>query len=148
MDPELVLFRPAPLDEVIGRGASQRVFTLRMLATFAGVAIVLSAIGLFGVLSYGVKLRAREIGIRVALGADQWSIRGMILRQGLAMAGGGVAIGIVGALALARLMASLVFHVSPLDPRVYGAAAVVMLGVACVAAYAPAHRATSIDPRT
>ena len=148
MDPQLVLFRPAPLDDVIGRGAAQRVFTLRMLGTFAAVAIALSAIGLFGVLSYGVKLRAREIGIRVALGAEQWTIRTMILRQGLAMAIAGVAIGIVGALALSRLMASLVFHVSPLDPFVYATAAVVMLIVAAVAAYVPSHRATSIDPRS
>ena len=148
MDPQLVLFRPAPLDDVIGRGAAQRVFTLRMLGTFAAVAIALSAIGLFGVLSYGVKLRSREIGIRVALGAEQWTIRAMILRQGIGMAIGGVAIGIVGALALSRLMVSLVFHVSPLDPLVYATAALVMLVVAGIAAYVPSHRATSIDPRS
>jgi len=133
---------------VIGRGAAQRVFTLRMLGSFAAVAIALSALGLFGVLSYGVKLRSREIGIRVALGAEQWTIRAMILRQGLTMAGGGVVIGVAGALALSRLMASLVFHVSPLDPAVYATAALVMLGVAGIAAYLPSRRATSIDPRS
>lgn len=148
MDPQLVMFRPTPLDDVIGRGAAQRVFTLRMLGTFAAVAIVLAAIGLFGVLSYGVKLRAREIGIRMALGAEQWSIRSMILRQGLAMAAGGVLIGILGAVALARLMVSLVFHVSPLDPVVYAMATGVMVVVAGAAAYVPAYRATSIEPRT
>ena len=147
MDPELVLFHPAGLDDVIGRGAAQRVFTLRMLGTFAAVAIVLAAIGLFGVLSYGVKLRSREIGIRIALGAEQWAIRAMVLRQGLGMAGGGVLIGIVVAVAMARLMASLMFRVSPLDPAVYAIAVVVMVVVAGLAAYVPAHRATAVDPR-
>ena len=148
MDPQLVLYHPAPLDDVIGRGAAQRVFTLRLLGAFAGVAIALAAIGLFGVLSYGVRLRTREIGIRVALGADQSGIRSMILRQGLALAAIGVVAGVVAALAGARVMTSLVFKVSPFDPAVYAGAAAFMIGIAAFAAYLPARRATCVDPRT
>ena len=148
MDPQLVLYHPAPLEDVIGRGAAQRVFTLRLLGAFAGVAIALAAIGLFGVLSYGVRLRTREIGIRVALGADQGGIRAMILRQGLVLALVGVVVGLVAALAGARVMVSLIFRVSPFDPAVYAAASAFMVAVAALAAYLPARRATRIDPRT
>ncbi|MFI5211059.1 MAG: ABC transporter permease, partial [Gemmatimonadales bacterium] len=82
LDPQLVMFHPTTLDQAIGRGAAQRLFTLRILLAFALVALALSALGLFGVLSYGVRLRAREIGIRMALGAESRSIRAMVLRQG------------------------------------------------------------------
>ena len=85
IDPQLVMHHPAPLDEAIGRGEAQRVFTLRLLASFAVLSLGLAALGLFGVLSYGVKLRTREIGIRVALGAQSGTIRRMVLRQGLSM---------------------------------------------------------------
>jgi putative ABC transport system permease protein len=148
LDPQLVMFRPATLDEAIGAGAAQRVFTLRILLTFAGVALALSALGLFGVLSYSVKLRSREFGIRLALGADRRMIGAMVLRRGLAVAAVGVVVGLAGALAATKLLASVLFHVSPLDPRVLLGAMVFMLLVAAAAAYFPAHRATSVDPRT
>lgn len=148
LDPQLVMYRPAMLDEVIGRGASQRVFTLRILTTFASVAIGLAAIGLFGVLSYGVKLRAREFGIRMALGADRGTIRLMVLRRGVMVAGVGVVAGLLGASALARVMSSALFQVSPLDPIVLLAAVAVMGVVAAIAAYVPAHRATSHEATT
>jgi predicted permease len=147
-DPQLVMFRPMTLEAAIGRGAAQRVFTLKMLATFAVVALALAALGLFGVLSYGVKLRSREFGIRMALGADRPAIRRAVMANGLAVAGIGIAFGLAGALALARTMASLMFHTSPLDPRVLGAAIVFMTIVAAVAAYIPAYRATAVDPRS
>lgn len=148
LDPQLVLFKPAMLDEVIGRGAAQRVFTLRILATFACVAIVLAAIGLFGVLSFGVKIRAREFGIRMALGADRTTIRLMVLRRGIAVAGGGVIVGLIGAVAIKRVIASALFHVGALDPAVLGGAIVLMGGVAAIAAYVPAYRATNSEPTT
>ena len=141
-------YKPAMLDDVIGRGAAQRVFTLRILMAFALVAIGLAALGLFGVLSYGVKMRAREFGIRMALGAEQGAIRRMVLMRGLAVTGVGIAIGIVGALGLSRLVASVLFQVSPLDPVVLGAATMLMAVVAGVAAYVPARRATGVTPRT
>lgn len=148
LDPQLVMFRPTTLDDAIGAGAAQRVFTLRILLTFAGVALALSALGLFGVLSYSVKLRSREFGIRMALGAERRVIGAMVLRRGLAVAAVGVVVGLAGALAVTKLLASVLFHVSPLDPRVIIAAVFFMLLVAGVAAYLPAHRATSVDPRT
>jgi putative ABC transport system permease protein len=146
LDPQLVMYKPTPLDEAIGQGESQRVFTLRLLTTFAGVALALAALGLFGVLSYSVRLRSREFGIRMALGADRGSIRRMVLREGLLVTVVGTAIGLLGAAGLSRLMASMVFGVDPLDPRVMAGAALFMGLVATLAAYLPAYRATSVEP--
>jgi len=148
LDPQLVMYKPLALTEAIGRGEAQRVFTLRLLTTFAGVALALAALGLFGVLSYGVRLRSREFGIRMALGADRGSIRRMVMREGLTVTAIGTLLGLLGAVALSRLMASLVFGVSALDPTVILGAAVFMAVVAAFAAYLPAHRATSVEPST
>jgi putative ABC transport system permease protein len=142
------MYKPVALTEAIGRGEAQRVFTLRLLTTFAGVALALAALGLFGVLSYGVRLRSREFGIRMALGADRGSIRRMVMREGLTVTAIGTLLGLLGAVALSRLMASLVFGVSALDATVILGAAVFMAVVAAFAAYLPAHRATSVEPST
>jgi predicted permease len=146
-DPRLVMYKPMWLDDAIGLGAAQRVFTLRLLAAFAVVAVLLSALGLFGVLSYGVRLRGREFGIRLALGAEPARIRRMVLARGLVVSGAGIAAGLIGAAALSRVMTSQLFHVKPLDPGVIAAAAGLMAVVAGVAAYLPARRATAADPR-
>ncbi|HZS61315.1 MAG TPA: ABC transporter permease [Gemmatimonadaceae bacterium] len=147
LDPRLVVDQPMALDDAIGRGTAQRVFTMRVLLTFAAVALALAAVGLFGILSYVVTLRRKEIGIRIALGADRGSIRAMVLRHGIAVTALGIAFGLLGALALSRLIASLLFGTSPLDPKVLAGAVVFMLVVAAAAAYFPARRATSVDPR-
>jgi predicted permease len=146
LDPQLVMYKPAALAAVIGQGEAQRVFTLRLLTTFAGVALALAALGLFGVLSYGVRLRSREFGIRMALGADRHAIRRMVVREGLLVTAIGMAIGLLGAVAASRLMTSLVFGISTLDPKVIAGAVVFMAVVAGIAAYLPAHRATSVEP--
>lgn len=146
-DPRLVLFRAATLDDVVGRGAAQRVFTLRILLTFAGIAIVLAGLGLFGVLSYAVRLRTRELGIRMALGARAGTIRAMILRQGLTLTTIGLAVGVIGAAALSRLIASMLFEVRPMELSVLAGGALLLTVVGALAAYAPARRATSIDAR-
>jgi hypothetical protein len=148
LDPQLVMFKPIALTDAIGRGEAQRVFTLRLLTTFAAVALALAALGLFGVLSYNVRLRSREFGIRMALGANRGAIRRMVLREGLVVTGVGIVIGLLGAVALSRLLASLVFGISALDPRVLAAAAVFMGLVAGLAAYLPARRATASEPRS
>ncbi len=148
LDPQLVMFKPRPLADAIGQGEARREFTLSLLATFALVALALSALGLFGVLSYGVRLRSREFGIRMALGAERGAIRRMVMRQGLAVTAGGIAVGLVGALGAARLMQAMVFRVSPLDPFVLAGAAAFMSVVAAIAAYLPARRATTVDPRS
>ncbi|HYX81652.1 MAG TPA: FtsX-like permease family protein, partial [Gemmatimonadales bacterium] len=148
IDPLLVMYRPAMLDDAIGRGAAQRVFTLRILSAFALVALILAALGLFGVLSYGVRLRSREFGIRMALGAEQSSIRVMVLSRGLIVSGIGIAIGVAFAAGLSRFMRSMLFEVSPLNPIVFGGAVGFMVVVAAASAYLPAHRATATDPRS
>ena len=148
LDPQLVLYKPALLGDVIGRSEAQRVFTLQVLGAFAGVALALAALGLFGVLSYGVRLRSREFGIRMALGADRRRIRRMVLREGLTVTTIGTVIGLVGAVALSRLLTSMVFGISALDPRVMFGAAVFMTLVAAIAAYLPAYRATAAEPRS
>jgi putative ABC transport system permease protein len=147
LDPQLVMFRPTTLDQAIGKGAAQRLFTLRILLTFAIVALALSALGIFGVLSYGVRLRAREFGIRMALGAENRSIVTMVMREGMVVTAIGIAVGLAGAVGLAKVMASLVFHVSPLDPRVLLSTVAFMTCVAAAAAYLPAWRATRVDVR-
>jgi hypothetical protein len=114
----------------------------------AVVALILAALGLFGVLSYGVRLRGREFGIRMALGAQRSSIRGMVLGQGLIVSGIGIAIGLTLAAGLSRFMRSMLFEVSPLNPIVFGGAAGFMIVIAALSAYLPAHRATSTDPRS
>ena len=148
MDPELVLYRPMTMADAIGAGTAQRRLTLVVLASFAAIALLLAALGLFGALSYSVKLRAREFGVRMALGAERGAIRRLVLRQGLAVTIAGVAVGVLGALALSRIMASVVFHVRPLDPAVLAGAVLFILLVGAAAAYLPAHRATAVDPRS
>ncbi len=145
-DPQLVMYKPASLDDVIGVAAAQRVFTLRILSTFAALALGLAALGIFGVLSYGVRLRSRELSIRMALGAEGGAIRRLIMRRGLLVTGVGLAIGLAGATTLSRLMSSVLFQVSPFDPGVLAGAVVVMTFIGAAAAYLPARRATTADP--
>jgi len=148
LDPQLVMHKPVALGDAIGRGEAQRLFTLRIMATFAAAALALAALGLFGVVSYGVRLRFREFGIRMALGADRRAIRRMVLREGLTLAAVGTMFGLLGAVAVSRLMTSLVFEVSALDPMVLASAVAFMAMVAAIAAYLPAHRATAAEPRS
>ena len=148
MDPLLVLDQPAPLTDVIGRGTAQRKFTLLLLVAFAGTALVLAALGIFGVLSYVVRLRGPEFGIRIALGASPGVILSAVLRQGAVVIGVGIGIGVIGAAALSRVVSSLVFHVSPLDPRALLGAALVLAVCGATAAWLPARRAAALDPRS
>jgi len=148
IDPLLVMYRPTPLDDVLGRSNATRVFTLRLLLVFAAVAIALAVLGIYGVLAYAVRLRAREFGIRMALGAGPAAIRSMVLRQGLIVTSAGLAAGLLGAAALSRVMTSLLFHVKPMEPTVLIATALVMGGVGLLAAYVPARQATAANPRT
>jgi putative ABC transport system permease protein len=147
LDPQLVMYRPMTLAAAIGRGEAQRAFTLALLTTFAAIALAIAGLGLFGVLSYGVRMRSREFGIRMALGAERGAIRGMVLRDGLVVTAWGMILGLAGALVLTRAIASMMFHVSPLDPMVLAGAMLFMTIVGCIAAYVPAFRATRVDPR-
>jgi len=107
---------------------------------------VLGALGIYGVLAYVVTQRTRELGIRLALGAQPGDLRRMVVRSGLRLAGMGILIGIVGALILTRLMQGVLYGVTATDPMTFGAVAVALLGVAAVASWIPAMRATRVDP--
>jgi putative ABC transport system permease protein len=148
MDPELVLHRPEPLVGLIGRGVAQQRFTTWLMTAFAALAVTLATLGLFGVITYIVRQRRREIGIRAALGARPAQIRRMVLGQGLGVALAGVAIGLIGALAASRALRALVFETAPADPRVLAAAAIAMAGAAGLATYLPAREATAVEPNT
>jgi putative ABC transport system permease protein len=117
-----------------------------LLALFGGVALILSSIGIYGVVAFGVAQRTREFGIRQALGAGGRSIVSMVVREGVSTAATGLAIGVVGAIVLGQAMRSLLVGVAPSDPVVLACAAVTLLAAAAAAAWIPARRATRVDP--
>ena len=134
------------MQEVYGESLARTSFTLVMLAIAGGMALVLGIIGIYGVISYAVSQRRREIGIRLALGAQQGELRKMFVRYGLTLAAAGVAIGLGSAVILMRLMKSLLFGISPLDPLTYAIVPVVLVAAAVLASYLPARRAAAVDP--
>jgi putative ABC transport system permease protein len=146
VDPGLAVFGIEPLTTTVARSLGQRRFTVLLLSAFAAVAIVLALIGVHGVLSYMVARRSRELGLRVALGASRASVVGMVLRQGVALAVIGLAMGLAGAAAGAGLLRKLLYGVSQTDPLTYVAVSAVVLGVALFASYLPARRATRVHP--
>jgi ABC-type antimicrobial peptide transport system permease subunit len=117
-----------------------------MLTIAASMALLLGLVGIYGVISYSISQRTREIGIRIALGAPQQNVRGMFVRHGLLLAVVGVSCGILAALPLTRLMQALLYEVSPVDPSTYAAVCMVLILAASLAAYVPARRATKVDP--
>jgi len=134
------------LEELLERSVAPRRFNLVVLGIFALLALLLGAVGLYGVLSYVVTQRTREIGVRVALGAQRQDVLRLVIRQGLALASAGVALGLLAAFALTRLMESLLFGVSALDPPTFAGVAALLLLVGLLACYLPARRATKVDP--
>jgi len=148
IDPALVLYEPLMLDDVIGVGVAQERFALLLIASFAMLALVLAAVGLYGVLSYSVSRRSREMGIRMALGAPAGAVRSMIVRDGGRLAVIGLVLGLAGAIAATRFLRSLLFEVSVTEPLVFAAAAAVLALVAVMASWIPAHAATKVDPLT
>ncbi len=145
-DPLIPAYEIDTLDEVVSEGTAQRRLTVLLISVFAGLALVLAAIGIYGVMSYAVAQRTSEIGIRMALGAEREHILGMVLRHGALMAATGVVVGLVAALVLARLLTSLLFQVSATDPPTFGVVPLLLLAVAALACYLPARRATRVDP--
>ena len=145
-DPDLSLWSPRTMDEILGEPLAQPRLGALLTSTFGLVALLLAAIGLFGVMASLVRERTREFGIRMALGASAGRVRMAVLRRAALVAGSGAVVGLVVALASSRLLTALLFGVSPTDPIALGAACLVLLIVAAAAAYLPARRATSIDP--
>ena len=146
VDANLPLANVRTLDYYYSRSIARTSFTLVMLGIAGGMALLLGTVGLYGVIAYSVSQRTREIGIRMALGAQQKELTGMFVRQGLWLAAGGVACGLVVAIAAVRLMSSLLFHVSPGDPITYGAVSIALIATAALASYLPSRRAAAIDP--
>src|SRR5262245_8844507 len=134
------------LQEVYDRSMARTTFALVMLAIAGGMALLLGLIGIYGVISYAVSQRTREIGIRMALGVEQRDVRRMFLRHGFVLSAIGVAAGIGVAAALTRLMTSMLFRVSPLDVPTYTAVSLLLLAAALTASYLPARRAASLNP--
>jgi putative ABC transport system permease protein len=145
-DPALAVFGLEPLVETVSRSVAERRFTMLVLGLLAAVALVLAAIGVHGVLSYTVTQRAREIGIRMALGAQPARVQRLVVTQGMTLALTGTALGLAGALALTRSMGTLLFGVTPTDPVTYVVVPLGLALVALVASYLPARRATRVDP--
>jgi predicted permease len=145
-DPALPIVRLRTMEEVFGDSVTRQRFLSQLLGIFAVVALVLAAVGTYGILSYMVTERQREIGIRMALGAGSGQVVRLVLGQGLGMAVVGIGLGIVGALGLARLTTSLLYGVSPADPATFGAVAAVIALVAVAACVVPTRRATRVDP--
>jgi ABC-type antimicrobial peptide transport system permease subunit len=146
LDPTLPVFGAQTLTETVSASLSQRRFSLEVIALFALTALLLASIGVYGVISFLVTERTREIGIRLALGAQKSNILRVILQQGFQLAVAGAAIGIVCAVIVSHLMASLLYGVKPTDPLSFGGVAALFVGVALLACYLPARRVMKIDP--
>lgn len=134
------------MKEIYEKSMSRTAFTLTLLAVSGGMALLLAAVGIYAVISYAVAQRTREIGIRMALGAQRGNLKMMFVRNGLVWGGIGVAAGLAGAVSLSRLMTALLFDVSPVDPLTYSVVVVGLLAVAAGASYLPARRITRVDP--
>ena len=135
-----------PMEQLVASSLTRQRFYAILLGTFAAIAVVLGAIGIYGVLAYVVGQRTREIGIRMALGAERGAVLQMVLRHGIALMTVGIGLGLAGAAGLARYLSGMLFDLTPLDPATYVAVGVLFAAVALVASYLPARRATLIDP--
>jgi putative ABC transport system permease protein len=140
------LGNPRSMHDMIARSLLQKKFTMLLLTIFAGAALLLAAIGLYGVISYSVAQRTRELGIRIALGAQKSDVLRLILRQGMTLVAIGVVAGLAASIGLTRLMATLLYGVSATDPITFLALSITLLSVAFVACWLPARRAGAVDP--
>jgi predicted lysophospholipase L1 biosynthesis ABC-type transport system permease subunit len=146
IDPGLPVFGEQKLGETVAAALAARRFAMEMVGLFALTALLLAAIGIYGVISFVVSERAHEIGVRLALGAEHRDIRRMVLRQGLGLAFAGAAVGLPCAFVASHLMAGLLFGVRPTDLPTFAGVAALLIGVAVAASYVPAWRAARIDP--
>ncbi|MEZ5289141.1 MAG: ABC transporter permease [Vicinamibacterales bacterium] len=145
-DPSLPVFSASSMDEIRRGGFWQFQLFGNMFGAFGAMALVLALVGVYGVLSYSVSQRTQEFGVRMALGAEPSDVRRMLIRQGLTLAGWGIALGVVGAFGITRVIGSLLYDVTATDPLSFGGVVLLMLAVAALAAYFPARKATRVDP--
>jgi putative ABC transport system permease protein len=146
VDPEMPVRDILTMDELVANSLSQRRFNMLLLGAFAGLALLLAAVGIYSVLSYSVKRSVREIGIRLALGARLSDVLRGIVFEGMKPTLLGVAVGTAGALAMGRVLSSLVYEVKPTDPITFLAVTAVLTTIALLASIIPAYRATKVDP--
>jgi len=146
IDKNLPVTDVEPFTDAIGQSISRERFRTFLLGSFGAIALLLAAVGIFGIISYSASQRTQEIGIRMAIGAQRHDILGLILGQGVKLALLGLGAGVVFALLLTRLMASLLYNVSATDPLTFGGVAIILLVVAAIACYIPARRAMRVDP--
>jgi putative ABC transport system permease protein len=146
VDGQLPVSKIRTMEQVVSESTARQNFNMLLLSIFAGLALLLAAIGIYGLMSYTVEQRTQEIGIRMALGAGRTDMLKLIVRQGMLLAGIGVLIGLAAAFGLTRVLASLLFGVKTTDPLTYAAVALILTSVALLACYVPARRATKIDP--
>ena len=146
LDPQVALANVRAMDDVVARSMSRTSFTLLLLGVAAGIALVLSGVGIYGVISYVVGQRRGEIGIRMALGARGTQVAGLVVGQSVRLAAAGVVLGLAGAVATTRILRSLLFEVSPTDALTLGSVSVLLVLLAAGASYLPARRAARVDP--
>jgi len=146
IDPTLPVYGQSTMDELLADSTMRRKVVLSLMGGFAVVALLLAALGTYGVMSVAANHRVREIGIRMALGAQRRDIERLMIRPGLVLAGAGVAAGVVAAMFLARLMGAVLFAVGPTDAMTYAVVSLMLALVALAACYVPARRATKQDP--
>jgi predicted permease len=146
LDPSLPVAAMRPMREVLERARARPRFLTTLLAAFSGVALLLAAVGTYGVMSFAVAQRAREMGIRMALGAEAGAVRRLVLRRGLVLAGVGLGLGVAGAWWLTGLLESLLFGIAARDPLTFSLVPLLLVAVAAAASWIPAHRATRVDP--
>jgi predicted permease len=146
LDPGLALYEVITLQEQVDRSTSAQLVAVTLVGVLGGLALLLAAIGLYGVMSCAVSESTRELGLRMALGADASNLLRLVLSRGLALTAGGVALGVVVSFGLTRLLGNLLYQVSPRDPLAFGSAVVVMMSTAVAACFLPAWRATRTDP--
>jgi putative ABC transport system permease protein len=146
LDGNLALYEVITLQEQVDRSTSPQLVAVTSVGVLSGLALLLTVIGLYGVMSYAVSRSRRELGLRMALGASASNLLRLVLSRGLALTAGGVLLGTAAALALTRLLGNLLYNVSPRDPLAFGWALVVMTVAALAACFVPAWRATRTDP--
>jgi predicted permease len=146
VDSQLAASKIRTMDQVISESTARQNFNMLLLTIFAGLALLLAAIGIYGLMSYTVEQRTQELGIRMALGASRGDMLKLVVRQGMLLTGIGLAVGLSASLGLNRLLANLLFGVKTTDPVTYAAVAIILISVAFLATYIPARRATKIDP--
>jgi putative ABC transport system permease protein len=146
VDPDQPIYNIRTMNEIRAESVASERLNLTLLSIFAGIALVLAIVGIYGVMSYTVTQRTHEIGIRMAIGAQPRDVFRMVIGQGMTLALIGVGIGLIGAFALTRLMASMLFGIAPTDPVTFAVIAVLLTAVALLACFIPGRRATKVDP--